>query len=261
MTLEDLNCPKCCKRFGEDVKMILKRISRSVERIIEHPKVLLGKFKGIPTCHLFTCLTARDLLNEPIKTVIDIGANEGSFIRAVSFCFQDSKIYAFEPIKRFYDKIKYIENVCAFNFGLWDEDGEDVFYENKKEVGASSFLEPTKQYYKDISSKNNIVKTRATKKRFDKLNLPIKRPCFVKIDVEGAEHKVLRGFGNRLKEVDVLQIEWFFKGFNKNQMKLSDIIFLLEKYGFVGFIQREVGYVNNSLGACDLIFFKQEERK
>ncbi len=236
--------------------MNLKKLSRSLSRIIEHPKVLVGKFKGIYTCHSSSCFTARDLLGKPVKTIIDVGANEGLFISASKYVFPNAKIYAFEPIKEFYDKIRKIKNVTAFNFGLWDSDGKSQLYQNKKNRGATSFLKPAEQYYNYIGKKKDIFETTALRKRFDNLNLPIERPCFLKIDVEGAEDKVLEGFGKRLNEVDILQIEWFFKNFQENQMKLSKIISLLEKYGFKGFIQKEFGYINNSPGACDLIFFK-----
>ena len=234
----------------------LKRLSRTIERIVEYPKVLSGRFKGINSNHCYTCLTARDL-NDKIKTIIDIGANEGLFIKAARYIFPKAKIYAFEPQTRFYNIIKNLKNVIAFNFGLWDKEEESTFYVNRENTGASSFLKPLEDYAKYIGSKDKVSEVKLQKKRFDKLKIPIIRPCFVKIDVEGAETNVLRGFGDKLKEVDVLQIEWFFKDFHENQMKLGTLLPLLEKYGFVGFIQRELGYIEGYPSACDLIFFKK----
>jgi hypothetical protein len=117
----------------------LKRLSRTIERIIEYPKVLSGRFKGINFNHCYTCLTAMDL-NDKIKTIIDIGANEGLFIKAARYIFPKAKIYAFEPQTKFYNIIKNLKNVTAFNFGLWDKDEESTFYVNKENTGASSFL-------------------------------------------------------------------------------------------------------------------------
>jgi FkbM family methyltransferase len=241
--------------------MNLNRLSRAVERIIEEPRVLLARLKGIPYCHSFSCLTAQRLLGKQFKTVIDIGANEGSFIKAANYVFPDAKIYAFEPQTKFYDLIKNLQNVIAFNFGLWNAEDEAVFYINSENTGASSFLKPLDDYMKYIGTKSQISENILQRKRFDKLNITIERPCFVKIDVEGAEEKVLKGFGDKLKEVDILQIEWFFRDFNENQMKLGRLLPLLEKSGFAGFIQRELGYIKGYPAACDLIFFKKRDIK
>ncbi len=75
--------------------------------------------------------------------------------------------------------------------------------------------------------------------------------------MEGAEEKVIKGFGDRLKEVDVLQIEWIFRKFHRDQMKLSRLMALLEKFGFSGFRQIELSYLKNKPYICDLIFFRE----
>lgn len=232
------------------------KISKAISKVVEHPRVLIGKLKGIPPCHSSSCFLAKDLLGKPAKTVIDIGAHHGLFIAASKYVFPRAKIYAFEPIKKLYNKLKNIENVTAFNFGLWDSEKEDIFYQNTENTGASSFLKPTEQYLKDVVSKDKLLETRAIKKRFDKLGIHIERPCFVKIDVEGAEERVLKGFGKALNNVDIIQIEVFFKEFHDNQMKLSKLLPFLEKHGFVGFIQKELSYIGNVPRACDLIFFR-----
>ncbi len=239
--------------------MDFKRLSRAVGRIIEYPSLLVSRFNGINFNHAHTCLTAKDLIGEA-KTVIDIGANEGTFTRAAGYIFPKAKIYAFEPLTEYYNMIKDLKNVTAFNFGLWDKEEEGTFYINSEKSGASSFLKPLENYTKYIVKKEKISEIKVPKKRFDKLKIPIIRPCFVKIDVEGAEMKVLKGFGDKLKEVDILQIEWFFWDFHENQMRLGTLLPMLEKYGFVGCIQRELGYTEGYPSACDLIFFKKRNQ-
>lgn len=236
--------------------MSLKNISRSLSRITEHPLVLSGKLKGLKSNHVFTCSTVKDLVGD-VKTLIDVGANDGSFIKAAKYVFPSAKVYAFEPQTKFDADLRKLKDTSVFNFGLWDKEGEDIFYVNSENTGASSFLKPLGDYNKYIGEENKLSKLKLIRKRFDKLDIAIERPCFVKIDVEGAEEKVIRGFGDRLKEVDALQIEWFFRDFHENQMKLGSLLPLLEKHGFAGFIQRELGYIDNYPSACDLIFFKK----
>src|SRR4030042_1927250 len=158
----------------------LKRLTRTIERITEYPSLLISRFKGMSFNHVYTCLTARDLVGE-VKTVIDIGANEGLFIKSAKYVFPKAKIYAFEPQTKFYNVIKNFKDVTAFNFGLWDKEGESVFYVNKENTGASSFLKPMENYTKYIGSKAKLSEVRLQKKRFDKLKIPVIHPCFVKI--------------------------------------------------------------------------------
>jgi len=238
--------------------MLTKRLSRILTRIIEHPKVLLARLRGFQSDHSLFCLTARDLLGRDPKTIIDIGANKGLFINSSKYIFPNAKIYAFEPLTEFYDRIKKIKGVTAFNCGLWDREGEDIMYFNKINAGASSFLKPTEEYIQDKGQKKDLLIRKAVKRRFDKMNLKIERPCFVKIDVEGAEEKVIRGFGERLKEVDILLVEWFFRDFHEDQMKLSKLMPLLEEYGFIGFIQKEVNSIKDLPSTSNLIFFKDK---
>jgi FkbM family methyltransferase len=236
--------------------MLLRKISR----VVEHPRVLIGKMRGVQQTFCFHCLTAEELLNGGAKTVIDVGANKGEFVDAAKFVFPGAKIYAFEPIPGLNEKLKR-KGVEAFDFGLWDSEGEEKFYWRERADGASSFLKPLES--KDLKRKermDDIREIKVKRKRFDSLGLEIERPCYVKIDVEGAEDRVIRGFGDKLKEVDVLQIEWIFKEGYENQMEMNKIVKILEGYGFTGFIQKGVVYEKGGTPVqCDLLFFKGRE--
>ena len=179
---------------------------------------------------------------------------------AAKFVFPNAKVYAFEPIPGLQEGLQK-KGVSVFDFGLWDSEGEDTFYWREKADGASSFLKPLES--KDMARKerlDEVTEIKLKRKRFDSLGLEIQRPCYVKIDVEGAEDRVIRGFGDKLKEVDVLQIEWIFREGYENQMEMNSIVKFLEGYGFTGFIQK--GVVHEKGGTpvqCDLLFFKGRE--
>lgn len=224
--------------------------TRILSKVIQEPRVLIGRLKGFHSNQCFYNLVARRLVNQEFKTIIDVGANYGLFIRPARWVNPNAKVYAFEPVPSAYDLIKNMRNVEAYNFGLSDKEGTFDFYYNKKSEGSSSFLKPTKDY-KEISG-GEILKRKAFLKRFDPLKLKIKKPCFLKIDTEGFEYFVLKSFGRRLKEVDVVQVEYHFKNYFKGRGKLSQIISLLEKYGFTGMIQTEY-----HKKGCDLMFYRK----
>jgi len=201
-------------------------------------------------------LVVKDILNgKNVKTFLDVGANLGNFTKACKQVFSKVKIYCFEPIPELYNKLNNLKDITSFNFGLWSSNKSSMFnYNSSKDAhGTSSFLE----YDAENVVKDSLIKKIKVKQvRFDSLNISIERPCFVKIDVEGAEREVLRGFGNKLKEVDVIEIEYNFGNEFKNQTKLSEIFPLLEKYGFKRFLQKMPIYKESALGACELFFFR-----
>ena len=77
------------------------------------------------------------------------------------------------------------------------------------------------------------------------MSIEIKRPCFVKVDAEGGDLQVLEGFGKKLNEVDLIQVE-----FNEGE-NYKEIMELLNKFGFIHFLQ--VGF-RSKTNKSDLIF-------
>ncbi|MBI2053859.1 MAG: FkbM family methyltransferase, partial [Candidatus Staskawiczbacteria bacterium] len=67
-----------------------------------------------------------------IKTFIDIGAHDGSFIDACLKFYPNAIVYAFEPTPNNAEKIsKEFPKINVFNFGLWNENANKRFYLNQ----------------------------------------------------------------------------------------------------------------------------------
>ena len=184
--------------------------------------------------------------------MIDVGANKGDFIKALRKEFPGTEVYAFEPIKKFYDRLKKFPNVTAFNFGLWHDERKAMLHYNKKDPDASSYLTYSKDY--DYNTETEDIETEL--RRFDSFGLNIKRPCFLKLDVEGAEYEVLKGFGEELRKVDFIFMERHLQNNFEEEKKFSMIFELLEKMGFTGFLQQNVNYQHGLPDQCDFFFFK-----
>jgi FkbM family methyltransferase len=227
-------------------------IGFKIRLVLEQPRVLSAKLKGLKPIYSHHCLTAKDLAGN-FKTVIDVGANRGDFSKACRYFFPGARIYAFEPLPKYSEKLKGIADK-VFNTALWNKNGKAVFNYNKRADRRSSFL----GYGKDNKKfrEEDVEKIKVIQKRFDSVKLEIERPCFAKIDVEGVEAEALEGFGNRLKEVDVLQLEVNFQENFKEQSKFSKMIDFIEKTGFLGFLQNNVHYKNGVPERCDLFFYR-----
>ncbi len=237
-----------CNRGTENEKMNLRH---KAIRLLEQPLGVFDLVQGIKPTYTQYFQTVKKFTPR-INTYIDVGANVGDVIRAGRKVFPMAKIVAIEPIKEHCDEIKRLDIFTkVFNIGLWNENTKQNFWIVKDNDVESSFLKPLNEKEEDMGQREVELR------RFDSLFITIKRPCFVKIDVEGAEFQVLQGFGNRLSEVDFVQLEQTHSCKNKDKTKMSKCIEILENFGFTGFLQVNTTFNPNGFpDKSDLIFFK-----
>lgn len=211
---------------------------------------LISKFTGINSGYLKSVLLARRL-GKNFKTFIDIGANVGDYSKAFRRVFRDAEIYCFEPNPKALKKLRQTdEGFNIYGYALSDKNENIEFHFDKEWDSTSSLLEY------DVDNKRfgkSTEKIEAVSKRFDSLDIKIIPPCFVKIDVLGADTKVLKGFGEKLKEVDVLNIEFIFNREYKGQSKMSELFKLIEEARFTHFKQ-VMGKIDKR---CELFFYRK----
>ena len=166
--------------------------------------------------------------------IIDVGANQGEYTQKIFSSFPNFNYILFEPQKDIFDKcLKKFENQTNFkiyNFGLFSENIEKNIYKSGTKNGLASIYDRKHEINDDVKydfQKSNLIKL----KRFDKLGLKIDNIKLIKIDVEGAELDVLKGFGEYLKKTFLIQFEW-----GRAQLDSKNSFFeywkILSKYGF-----------------------------
>jgi len=149
---------------------------------------------------------------DPMGTIFDIGANIGYFTllltRKVGF---RGKAYLFEPIpnlaelcrQTFAGGTDHVTEVCPY--GLSDTDGEvELFVAANGNIGWNTLIAE--------SATGDMERLAITVRAFDGCGVSA-RPSFMKIDVEGAEYKVLRGMREALgtwnpRPVILCEIGW-----------------------------------------------------
>ncbi len=164
-------------------------------------------------------LRIKQVRKSPI--IFDVGANIGQSIDRYLSCFNNPKIYAFEPNNEAYEilKEKYSKNkkIVLNNFGL----GEKV--KQKKlnytiKSGNSSFynLNLKSNWIKERSKSFNVVPKSYVKKRIiSEINTidnfvkkhNIKVIDLLKIDTQGYEENVLHGAKNSLNKIKNIELE------------------------------------------------------
>lgn len=200
--------------------------------ILSRPKLLKVALKGVylpqyiqfEWCKIFK-----------ISTFIDIGANEGNVSHAINYISPNTAIFAFEPLKQkdslIRSKIKS-KNLTVESLALSDHSGLQAFYEYNLDV-ASSFLKPNPKIFIRYLhvAKSYPVKTTTLDQYFN--NKKLKKPIFVKMDVEGTENLIIKGGQKTLRHVSFIVIETSFIKVRPNQCQFDEIYNQLTKLGFV----------------------------
>ncbi len=169
------------------------------------------------------------------QIIFDIGTNVGyySLIAAKQIKKNNGNIYAFEPIKKTYNRLK--ENIelnsfkCiqAFNVAVSDKEGEiKINIGDNKNWGMSSLNE-----HDYLSGEFEIVKKIAIDD-FCK-EQEIKSIDLIKIDVEGAEFMVLKGMETSLNKFKPeILIEIFEPNLKKQNITPADVFNFLWNKGY-----------------------------
>jgi FkbM family methyltransferase len=172
-----------------------------------------------------------------IKTILDIGANDGSFARSMRARFSDAGIISFEPLHHPYaalvENMKGDEKFNAYNTALGEHAGETVIHRSASD--PSSSLLPMAELHKKLYPKSaeHTDETIRIARLDDVIGIyPLERPVLVKIDVQGFEAGVIRGGTDTLRKADIVLVENSFVTLYEGQALFAEIHHLLHGLGF-----------------------------
>jgi FkbM family methyltransferase len=127
--------------------------------------------------------------------IFDIGANTGIYSLVAKAVNPEARVYAFEPIKRVFEKLQYNISINAMEIiiepcAISNIDGETYIYDSFDEHILSVSLN------KDFNSNLNLTPVEIPVKKLDSIieanNIP--RIDLLKIDVETLEPQVIEGY-------------------------------------------------------------------
>lgn len=163
------------------------------------------------------------------KVIFDVGANVGQTANHFIKHFPDSDIYCFEPVEATYKELVSNisnKNIHTFNQGLGSSIEDHIIHLNNSS-GCSSLKGNDGTFLR-----TEVVKINTAQNFFNQNQ--IKTVDLLKMDVEGYEAEVLKGFGPLLKtNVKMIYSE---VGFDKNdpyKTYISDLLELTSDNGFV----------------------------
>jgi FkbM family methyltransferase len=162
------------------------------------------------------------------SVIVDAGANIGIPALKMSKECRNSKIIAVEPSAETFRSLKEnlelngAKNVIPVNAALGDRNGYTDFFVNKADTTTASFFNQPNT----ISEKVRVVKLDDLLKE---LGISVDgKKVFVKMDVEGAEMKVLAGAEKLLKRRDIsIMLET-----HPSVVSIETVSDFLKSYGF-----------------------------
>lgn len=172
-----------------------------------------------------------------IKTLFDIGANNGEFSKEAFAHLPSAKVYAFEPLADCFATMqKALEknpNFQAFNTALGDANGEATI--KRSSFHPSSSLRTMAALHKNLYPKTAEAKAETIHiARLDDIakDIPIQGNLMLKLDVQGFEDKVILGGTETFKRASLVLIETSFVELYEDQPLFGDIHDQLRALGF-----------------------------
>ena len=144
-----------------------------------------------------------------LSCIFDVGANIGTYSLLARNINQKSLIFAFEPVpETFIELQKKVsnKNIKTFNFALGSDMGEAKMLVSKDSKLSTLVLD--NNYLSDKDDSKYVAVKIITGYEFLKNNYDLGQISLLKIDTEGYESEVLKGFRQIISRIDVIQFEY-----------------------------------------------------
>lgn len=202
----------------------LNRVGFDIVRIHRSPKItLLG------------------IAQLDIRTVIDVGANEGQFAHLISGFFPRADLYCFEPLRGPYAELESWAQtqdgrVHCFHLALGDHEGTVDMHLHQEHTPSSSLLEATDtchRIYPQTRSERLVpVRLSTLDWALGGLVDEMEFEILLKLDVQGFEDRVLRGGAHVVSKCRALLLEVSLEPLYEQQASFHGIAALAYELGF-----------------------------
>lgn len=145
------------------------------------------------------------------QCILDVGANVGEWSLIASELFPAATIHSFEVVPSTYSelvkKTEHLPNILTNPFGLSDEAGEITIH-----LGSEGSTDATACKIEGMNLHEKLYVNRVQGRTHTGADYLLEKQIgsvdFLKIDTEGMDLRVIRGFGDSLGRVRALQFEY-----------------------------------------------------
>jgi len=216
----------------------------------------------------------QSLVKAPEPVIFDVGAHHGESVAYLTNILPSAKIYSFEPDPDSFNRLctAAVEKVLYFNLALSDIDGTVSFFRNsishtnsllkvnlssRDSIGiANAAAENDTKYFESFNEEVRVAATRLDS--FTEQH-SIGQIDLLKIDVQGAECRVLAGGEATLRNTKVLVLEISFFDYYEHQTSFMDVEQILSPLGFRLFSISEVSNnpMNGRTDWAEVVYLNQ----
>lgn len=201
------------------------------------------------------------VLNRPLSTVVDIGANRGQFALAARV-ISGAKVISFEPLPKvavLFQKVFSDDSAVKLHVAAIGEKAEKKMMHLSARDDSSSLLEIGEAQSSFFPGTHEVDTLEVRVGTLDEFLMreEIVRPAMLKLDVQGFELQALAGCESLISNFDYVYCECSFVELYKNQKLAGEVIDYLRTLGFSlsGIYNPSYDRVGNCIQAD--LFFKQ----
>lgn len=216
-------------------------------------KNYIQRKSGVP--NMFFSLERLKALGFKPQQIIDVGAYEGEWTKNCLNIFAEASYIMFEAMPQKEPKLKQISNANSnvdFEIALLAEGDDKELYFTELET-ASSVLE-------EVVNKQNRKKRKSKSLNSALKHKGVSKVDLIKLDVQGYEVEVLKGFTDYLPTTDIIICEVSLLDIHKGVPLIRDVINFMYDYDFVVYDICSVSTrrpLDNALWQTDLLFVKE----
>jgi len=216
-------------------------------------KNYIRRKSGVP--NMFYSLERLKALGFTPQQIIDVGAYEGEWTKSCLTVFPDASYIMYEAMQQKQPKLEQISrshSKVTFEIALLAESDNNELYFTELET-ASSVLEETVNKQNRTKRKSTSLNSSLKKKGIAKVDL-------IKLDVQGYETEILKGFSDYLPTTDVILSEVSLLDIHTGVPLIRDVINFMYEYNFVVYDICSVSTrrpLDNALWQTDLLFVKE----
>lgn len=185
------------------------------------------------------------------KTIVEVGAHDGTDTITLHSMFPSAKIFAFEPHPGNYQKLKKatkeLKNIKAFESGLGSKSSRAVLWDHAIHASGSQHATLSRDVMRKIHNSKAIgVKVNITTLDNIAKENKISQIDFLKIDTEGHELEVLNGAKSLINKGRISYIQLEFNSMNAiTKVFLGDFMKLLKGYSWYRLLPRSFIHLSN----------------